>query len=613
MIESVNLQEFLIFILVFVRLITFIAYVPLFFPSGVPQRYKIGLALILTLIMTPIVGKNIIEINNIMIFIMLILKEIVVGLLLGFITTIVFQIAQMAGQFLDFQVSFSMSAVFDPLSNETATILGRFFYMLCMSVFLLIDGHHLVITSLAESFNIVGIGALNFKTEIFTYMIHIVIEFFTIGFKMVVPIIFIIILTDFTLGLVARIMPQLNIMMLGIPIKIMLGLLTVSLSVPVFMKMLVNNLDQMTEAIRGVLDIMPCVLIFFANEGGEKTEEATPKKKSDARKKGQVAKSKELTSAIGLLGITAAAMFALEGVLSGLKETLIAFLSNYTNTSINMVSIFEILKIVVIKILIMFLPVALPIMVMGIIANVAQVGKLFTTEPLKPKLEKINPLSGLKNMFSMKAVIDLLKNLIIIIIIGYVGYKFIKTNYYSMLNFTNLRIFALTSALGDLVIDILKKVSLVMLIVGIIDYAYQRYKFNKDLKMTKQEVKEEFKQQEGDPIVKGKRKQKQREMAMRRMMQDIPDATVVITNPTHIAIALKYEENSGKAPKVIGKGADNIAIKIKEIAKDNDIPIIENKELARLIYKEIEVDMEIPYNMYKAVAEILAIVYKMKK
>lgn len=613
MIESVNLQEFLIFILVFVRLITFIAYVPLFFPSGVPQRYKIGLALILTLIMTPIVGKNIIEINNIMIFIMLILKEIAVGLLLGFITTIVFQIAQMAGQFLDFQVSFSMSAVFDPLSNETATILGRFFYMLCMAVFLLIDGHHLVVTSLAESFNVVGIGALNFKTEIFTYMIHVVIEFFTIGFKMVVPIIFIIILTDFTLGLVARIMPQLNIMMLGIPIKIMLGLLTVSLSVPVFMKMLVNNLDQMTEAIRGVLDIMPCVLIFFANEGGEKTEEATPKKKSDARKKGQVAKSKELTSAIGLLGITAAAMFALEGVLSGLKETLIAFLSNYANTSINMASIFEILKIVVIKILVMFLPVALPIMVMGIIANVAQVGKLFTTEPLKPKLEKINPLNGLKNMFSIKAVIDLLKNLMIIIIIGYVGYKFIKTNYYSMLNFTNLRVFALTSALGDLVIDILKKVSLVMLIVGIIDYAYQRYKFNKDLKMSKQEVKEEFKQQEGDPIVKGKRKQKQREMAMRRMMQDIPDATVVITNPTHIAIALKYEENSGKAPKVIGKGADNIAIKIKEIAKDNDIPIIENKELARLIYKEIEVDMEIPYNMYKAVAEILAIVYKMKK
>lgn len=613
MIESVNLQQFLIFILVFTRLTSFIFYVPLFFPSGVPQRYKVVLSLLLTFVMVPIIGKNAPEINNNLYFIVLICKEISVGLLLGFITTIVFQIVQMAGQFLDFQVSFSMSAVFDPLSNETATILGRFFYMLCMIVFILIDGHHLVIASLAESFNLVGIGALSFKPEIFTYMVHVIIEFFYIGFKMAVPIIFIIIITDFTLGLVARVMPQLNIMMLGIPIKIMLGLLTVSLSVPVLMKMIINNLDQMSQAIKGLFDVLPCILVFFASEGGEKTEDATPKKKSDARKKGQVAKSKEFTSAIGLLGVTAVAMFFLEGVLNGLKEILIMFFSQYTNMEFTLNNVSGVVKVVIIKILIIFLPVALPIMVMGVIANIAQVGKMFTKEPLKPKFEKINPIKGLKNMFSIKAIIDLLKNIIIIIIIGYVGYKFIESNYYRILNFTNLRFVAMTYALGDLIVDILKKVSLVMIVIGIADYGYQKYKFKKDLRMTKQEVKEEFKQQEGDPIVKGKRRQKQREMAMRRMMQDIPDATVVITNPTHIAIALKYEENSGVAPKVIGKGADNIAIKIKEIAKNNDIPIIENKPLARLIYKEVDLGLEIPYNMYQAVAEILAVVYKMKK
>ena len=613
MIESVNLQEFLVFILIFTRLTSFVLYVPFFFPNGVPQRYKIGLSVILTFILVPIVGRNIVAINDIFTFSVLIGKEILIGLLLGFITTVVFYMAQMAGQFLDFHVSFSMSAAFDPLSSESVTILGRFFYMLCLIVFVLVDGHHLVITALVESFNLVKLGTFVIKPEIFTYMIHVIIEFFAIGFKMALPIILVIIITDFTLGLVARVMPQLNIMMLGIPIKIMLGLLTVSLAIPVFMNLFIDNFDKMLEAIRGLFNIMPCILIFFANENGDKTEEATPKKKSDARKKGQVAKSKEFTSAIGLLGITAVLMFLLEYILNNLKEILIMFFSNYATLNLDPNNTIMIIKTVVLRLIMIFLPVALPIMVVGIVANVIQVGKMFTTEPLKPKFEKINPISGFKRMFSMKAVVDLLKNLVIICIIGYVGYKFILSNYNNILNFANLRLAATISSFGDLIIEIFKKISLVLFIIGVADYVYQLYQFKKDLRMTKQEVKEEFKQQEGDPVVKGKRKQKQREMSMRRMMQNIPDATVVITNPTHIAIALKYTENSGEAPMVVGKGADNVAIKIKEIAKENDVPIIENKELARLIYKEVDIDMEIPYNMYQAVAEILAVVYKLKK
>lgn len=158
MIESVNLQEFLVFILIFARLTSFVLYVPFFFPNGVPQRYKIGLSLILTFILVPIVGRNIVAINDIFTFSVLIGKEILIGLLLGFITTVVFYMAQMAGQFLDFHVSFSMSAAFDPLSSESVTILGRFFYMLCLIVFVLVDGHHLVITALVESFNLVKVG-----------------------------------------------------------------------------------------------------------------------------------------------------------------------------------------------------------------------------------------------------------------------------------------------------------------------------------------------------------------------------------------------------------------------------------------------------------------------
>lgn len=613
MIDLTNINELIVFILVFCRLTSFIVYVPAFFPSGTPQRVKVGLSLILTFIFVPLINISTITVNSSGVFIVLIAKEILIGLTLGFITTLCFSAAQMAGQLLDFHVSFSMASLYDPISNENVTILGRVFYWMCLMVFLLIDGHHIVINSLVESFQLVNIGGLDLKPELAVYMIQVIIEFFTIGIKIAIPIILIIIITDFTLGLVARVMPQLNIMMLGMPIKILIGLSCFTLSLPVFMKMLVNNFDTVREVIKGLFNIIPCVFVFFANESGEKTEEATPKKKSDAKKKGQVAKSKELTSALGLLIITLILSVLGGYIIDSLKETLIMFLRDYPATSIDNNGLKGILITSLIRIGIIFLPVAIPISIMGILANVAQSGKVLTTDPLKPKLEKINPISGFKRMFSMKAVVDLIKNLIIIIIIAYVGYKFILSNYEHVLNFGSYRVEAIIVSLGELMVEILSKVTLVMIIIGIIDFVYQKFQFNKDLKMTKQEIKEEFKQQEGDPVVKGKIKQKQREMSMKRMMQTIPDATVVITNPTHIAVALKYEQNTKSAPIVVAKGQDNIAIKIKEIAKENNVPIIENKPLARLIYSEVELDEEIPYEMYQTVAEILAIVYKLNK
>lgn len=613
LIDLTNISELIAFILVFCRLTSFIMYVPAFFPSGTIQRFKIGLSLVLTFIFVPLINITNLTINNPATFIVLIGKEILVGLALGFITTLCFSAAQMAGQLLDFHVSFSMSSLYDPISNETVSILGRVFYWMCVIVFLLIDGHHIVINCLVESFQLVNIGELALKPELATYMIQVVIEFFTIGLKIAIPIALIIIITDFTLGLVARVMPQLNIMMLGMPIKILVGLSCFTLSLPVFMKMIVSNFDTVLEAIKGLFNIMPCVFVFFASESGEKTEEATPKKKSDAKKKGQVAKSKELTSALGLLAITLVISVLGGYIIDSLKQTLIMFLRDYPTSSIDNNSLRGIFITSFIRIAIIFLPVAVPISIMGILANVAQSGKILTADPLKPKLEKINPVSGFKRMFSLKAVVDLIKNLIIIIIIAYVGYKFILLNYEQVLNFSSFKVEAILTSLGELIVEILSKVTLVMIIIGVIDFVYQKYQFNKDLKMTKQEVKEEFKQQEGDPVVKGKIKQKQREMSMKRMMQSIPDATVVVTNPTHIAVALKYEENTKSAPKLIAKGQDNIAIKIKEIAKENNVPIIENKPLARLIYSEVELDTEIPYEMYQTVAEILAIVYKLNK
>ena len=289
------------------------------------------------------------------------------------------------------------------------------------------------------------------------------------------------------------------------------------------------------------------------------------------------------------------------------------FLNNYLTITFNENTFKTLLLVSLMKFGIIILPIVIPIMLMGVVASLMQSGFIFTNEPLKPDLKKLDPISGFKKIFSMRSVVDLLKNLAIVTTISIIAYNFIKSNYLDIMTYGSLKIEAILGVFGSLVVDIFFKISIVMLIISIIDFAYQKYKHNKELKMSMQEIKEEYKQQEGDPQIKSKIRQKQREMASSRMMQQVPDATVVITNPTHLAIAIKYEQGGEGAPIIVAIGADNVAIKIKEIASDNDIPIIENKPLARLIYKELDVGSEIPTDMYQAVAEILALVYKLKK
>ena len=253
-------------------------------------------------------------------------------------------------------------------------------------------------------------------------------------------------------------------------------------------------------------------------------------------------------------------------------------------------------------------------MIAGIVASLIQTGFLFTGEPLKPSFGKLNPLTGIKNMISKRSLVDLVKNIIVVTIVSYLSYKFLIKNYENIMSISTLYLPSISNVVRDLVVDIFKQITIVLVIVAAIDYFLQYRMHNKDLRMSKQEVKDEYKQAEGDPQLKGKIKQKQREMGMRRMMQSVADATVVITNPTHLAIALKYEEGGEmEAPKVVAKGADYVAIKIKKLAKESDIPIVENKPLARIMYERVEIDEEIPQDLYQGVAEILAVVMKLKK
>jgi len=608
-----NTAYYLGFIMVLLRVASFFIGIPVFFPKSAPAMVKIGFCLIFTFLIMPGVNYenvNLITTNSTLIIFSI--SEVVTGLLLGYITKFCFFSAQMAGQLMDFQIGFSMMSMFDPVSNENVTLLGNLLYRVSLVMFFVVDGHHMLIRAIIDSFNDVEIGKFILTQGTAMMMVKIFIEFFTLGLKIAIPIILIILITDLSMGLVSRTVPQLNVMILGMPIKILIGLSCFALVLPAAINLIVNSFYTMPDIIKGFYKVIP-LLIFVSSDSGEKTEEATPKKKSESKKKGQVAKSKELSSTFTLLTVTLLMITLGAYTLDNLKSVLIIFLNNYLTFTLTEYTFKTVLLVSLTKFGLLILPIVVPIMIMGIVASLMQSGFIFTSEPLKPDFKKLNPISGFKKIFSMRSVVDLLKNLAIITTISYIAYDFVKNNYLEIMTYGSLKIEAILGVFGGLVVDIFLKISIVMLIIAIIDFAYQKYKHNKELKMSMQEIKEEYKQQEGDPQIKSKIRQKQREMASSRMMQDVPDATVVITNPTHLAIAIKYEQGGEGAPIVVAIGADNVAIKIKEVASENDIPIIENKPLARLIYKELEVGSEIPTDMYQVVAEILALVYKMKK
>jgi len=608
-----NTAYYLGFIFVLLRISSFFMSIPIFFPKSAPALVKVGFCAVFTFLIMPGVNyENVNLINTNATLIVFCISEVTTGLLLGYITKFCFFSAQMAGQFMDFQVGFSMMSMFDPISNENVTLLGTLLYRISMVMFFVVDGHHMLIRAIIDSFNVVEIGKFILSQGTAMMMVKIFIEFFTLGLKIAIPIILIIIITDLCMGLVSRTVPSLNIMILGMPIKILIGLSCFSLVLPAMLNLIVNSFYTIPDIIKAFYKVIP-MLVFISADSGEKTEDATPKKKSESKKKGQVAKSKELSSTFTLLTVTLLMITIGEYTLVNLKGVLSLFLSNYLTFTLTEYTFKTVLLVSLMKFGLIILPIVVPIMIMGIAASLMQSGFIFTNEPLKPDLKKINPMSGFKKIFSMRSVVDLLKNLAIVSIIAYVAYDFVKNNYLEMMTYGSLKTEVILGVFGSLVVDIFFKICLIMLVISIIDFAYQKYKHNKELKMSIQEIKEEYKQQEGDPQIKSKIRQKQREMASNRMMQDVPDATVVITNPTHLAIAIKYEQGGEGAPIVVAIGADNVAIKIKEIASENDIPIIENKPLARLIYKELEVGSEIPTDMYQAVAEILALVYKLKK
>ncbi|MBW6408546.1 fused FliR family export protein/FlhB family type III secretion system protein [Clostridium weizhouense] len=605
---------FLALFFIFLRLSSYFLVVNVFFPKGTPYILKGVLCLIFSfgiLGLTDYSSLN--EINSTYLLAFFALSEIMNGIVLGFVTNLIFEMVRFAGAWIDIHVGFAMVSILDPTSHTQTTLFGNFSYMISMVLFFIIDGHHMIIKLLAGSFNILPIGKTLVYQETILVVIKTICEYFILGVKIALPLVLIIVITDLCLGLIVRVVPAIPVMIFGLPIKNILGFITYILLLPLIFKLIsgaIYNLPNIFEQIFKAIPALPLVLIF----SDDKTEEATPKKKSDARKKGQVARSKEVSTAL-TMAICTIVVSALWGtIIETFKGTMIYFfnfpqLNNLGQLSLGNVGIFSIIKIVI-----LFLLFAIPIMIGGIAASLMQTGFMFTREPLKPSLGKLNPLKGLKNMFSKRTFTGLIKNIVVVIIISILAYQYVKENYVKIMNISNLYLPSLGDEIKLLVVGIFIKITIALIIIAAIDYFIQFRLHNKELRMSKQEIKDEYKQAEGDPQVKGKIKQKQKEIGMRRMMQSVADATVVITNPTHLAIALKYEEGGEmNAPKVVAKGADYVALKLKKIAQDNDVPIIENKPLARLMYEKVEIDQDIPQDLYQGVAEVLAVVLKLKK
>lgn len=366
--------------------------------------------------------------------------------------------------------------------------------------------------------------------------------------------------------------------------------------------------------------LMPLDLQWFAKdgEGGEKTEEPTAKKLSDARNDGKVAKSRELDNAVGLLllfVLLQVTMSNLGGGMLGLFDMFYNRIPEFldeNSTGMTARSVSQIVQRALMEAFDMIWPFfALGFLVMFVV-NLLQVKWKITTKPLKPDFKKFNPINGFKRFFSKDSLVELLKSILKIVLIVWVTYSAVVDDSRNLLLLYDMSLMQAIMFVGSIIINAGMKISAAYFVIGIIDYIYQKWKFKDDMKMTKQEVKDEYKNTEGDPQIKGKQRAKMREASQRRMMQDVPKADVVITNPTHYAVALKYDAEEAQAPVVLAKGTDFLALQIKEKAKEADVEIVENKPLARMLYANVEIGEEIPPELYQTVAEILAAVYRLK-
>ncbi len=355
-------------------------------------------------------------------------------------------------------------------------------------------------------------------------------------------------------------------------------------------------------------------LQLFA-EGDDKTEEATPHRLREARKRGQVMKSMELNAALNMAAMTFFLLlywpFMQEGIMAMLQHYLrvlpveVAAAGEFPVILVMRLSLLHFMKLV--------LPCLLAAFLIGFVANVMQVGFLVSTEALKPQLNRLNPVEGFKRIFSRRSLFELVKSVLKVVIFALICYFYLRGRLEPMLLLLGQETRVTAGLLGNVLVGLAFRVAAVFFLLAILDFIYQRYEYLKNLKMSRREIKDEYKQLEGDPYVRSRLRERQRALARERSIARVPEATVVVTNPTALAVALRYKEQEDGAPLVLAKGAGILAARIRELAQAYGIPVVQDPPLARLLYREVEIGAEIPVELYQAVAEILAMVYHLQE
>ena len=349
------------------------------------------------------------------------------------------------------------------------------------------------------------------------------------------------------------------------------------------------------------------------DQSQERTEQATPKRREEAREKGQVAVSREVASAVVLGASLIYFYFGGGRLVEGVVEIMRAAFRDAGQVVLTPDNIHAFVISLIYKVFLLIFPLLLAVFIAGFLANVMQVGFMFSWEAIKPKASKIDPFKGFKRLFSLRSLVELVKNLFKISVVGLIAYLVILHEIPALFPLADQSVWGMLAFVGRVAFTIMMLTCLVLIVMALLDYFYQRWEFEKSIRMSRQEIKEEFKHTEGDPLVKSRIRKIQRDMARKRMMAGIPEADVVITNPTHLAVALRYDQDNMNAPVVIGKGAGYVAEKIRDIAAEHKIPIVENKPVAQVLYRITGVGDMIPEDLYRAVAEILAYVYRMKE
>jgi flagellar biosynthetic protein FlhB len=345
----------------------------------------------------------------------------------------------------------------------------------------------------------------------------------------------------------------------------------------------------------------------------ERTEQATPRRRQEAKHKGQIARSREIPSVLVLLGGMTVLLFFGAAMYFQLSQLMVQWFGRMATVSVQWEGLQGLSWEMVVSFLFIIGPVLAVVFAVAVLGHTMQGSNVFSAELIKPNWEKFNVVNGLKRMFTMSSLVELAKSFVKMVIVGGTAYSTIKKEWPDILLLFGQDAGNVLQFVAALSLRLLLRTILVMVVLAVLDYAYQRWTYEKNLKMSKQEIKEEMKQTEGDPLIRARIRTVQRQLARQRMMAEVPKADVIITNPTHLAIALRYDRKTMEAPHVVAKGAGVIAQKIIEIGRSHQVPIVENKPLAQMLYKAVELGKTIPSSLYHAVADILAYVYQIKR